>query len=202
MPTQFEIFVQNALEIHDPYAQGHGKNVSQLALLLALEYEDGTHQEKIDYPTLQIAANIHDVGKLFVPEIFISKSTRLTISEMETIKLHTVLGYRAVQSMSLPFIAQDVILHHHENWDGTGYPHGLLETNISIYCRIVRIVDSADVMFGANRPYKKRKSVQQIITELEFCSGREYDPYLTAKFVGMLRRKPEILEERYGYTGS
>ena len=131
---------------------------------------------------LAVAAQLHDVGKIGIPDSILNKAERLEDHERELIRRHSELGFHIVNA--IPFlneVAAD-ILQHHESWDGTGYPHGDSGEDISLNARIINIIDSFDAMTNESI-YKTRKTPEEAIDELRKNSGRRYDPHLVSEFV-------------------
>ncbi len=137
---------------------------------------------------LNLLAQVHDLGKVGIPNDILLKKGPLNEEEWTTIRKHPEKGYRiAVASPDLIGVA-DLILKHHEKWDGTGYQLGIRGDDIPIECRILAIADSFDVM-TSDRPYKKRKSKEEAIIELEKCSGTQFDPELVKLFLSILEEE-------------
>lgn len=183
MLSQFEQFLANAMHIHDPYANGHGSVTMQLALEIAIELTD----EEIDVGQLRLAGFIHDVGKLFVPEKIINKGTLLTASEMDALRDHTRLGHISIQSLGLPASVLRTVLSHHENWDGSGYPDGLIGDSIDLFPRIIRVADSVSAMME-KRPYRPAKSRKESIEEIKAGTGKQYDPEIVTAFLRAMEK--------------
>lgn len=130
---------------------------------------------------LNLLSQVHDLGKVGVPDAILFKEGPLTQEEWSVMRQHCEKGYRiALVSPDLAGIA-DLILKHHEKWDGTGYPIGIKGTDIPIECRILAIVDAFDAM-TSDRPYRKAKSIKEAILELKQCSGTQFDPQLVELF--------------------
>jgi len=137
-------------------------------------------QNKLD--ELALLSDLHDIGKITVPDEILLKKDKLTKSEWEIIKRHPEIGHNIIESsVQLAHIAE-AILSHHENWDGSGYPQGLHEEEIPIISRIIAIVDAYDAMrYG--RVYKSPISEKEIILELERNSETQFDPIITRIFI-------------------
>lgn len=134
---------------------------------------------------LALLAVLHDIGKIAIPHAILVKPDKLTDEEWEIMKTHTEKGYRiASASKELQSIAE-YILHHHERWDGHGYPGGLKEEEIPLLSRIITVVDSHDVMVH-DRPYHKAMSREDAIEELRRCSGTQFDPRIVSMFLEVL----------------
>lgn len=143
----------------------------------------GLPQEKID--ELELLGMLHDIGKIGIPENILMKPGKLTNDEWEIMKSHTEIGYRiAIATPELAHIANE-ILHHHERFDGNGYPQGLKGTEIPLFSRIINTIDSFDVMTHS-RCYKEAMSIDDAIEELRRCSGTQFDPHIVEIFVDLL----------------
>ncbi|MEG6522282.1 sensor domain-containing diguanylate cyclase/phosphohydrolase [Desulfotomaculum sp. 1211_IL3151] len=130
---------------------------------------------------LNLLSQVHDLGKVGIPDAILFKEGPLTQEEWSVMRQHCEKGYRiALVSPDLAGIA-DLILKHHEKWDGTGYPIGIKGTDIPIECRILAIVDAFDAM-TSDRPYRRAKSIKEAILELKECSGTQFDPQLVELF--------------------
>ena len=192
MTTQLETFLTSAMNIHDPYFVGHDIEVVRLSLMIALEIDDN-----VDIGDLQMGARLHDLGKIFVPEGLINKQTKLDSMDINALRNHTTLGHYVLSPLLLPFAVTDVVLHHHENYDGSGYPHGLIGGSIPIHSRIVRLANSYAAM-TANRPYRLAKTKEEAIAEIEAGSRIAYDPRLASVFVNALKKERQgFVYERY-----
>jgi PAS domain S-box-containing protein len=136
--------------------------------------------------SLSLLCLLHDIGKIGVPLDILNKPGKLTDEEWNYIKTHVHKGYQiAKSSKGLNEIA-DMILHHHERWDGKGYPDGLKEEETPLLSRIISVVDAFDAMVS-NRSYRAAKSVDEAIAELERCSGSQFDPHLVKEFIPICR---------------
>ncbi|MDD3168828.1 MAG: diguanylate cyclase [Eubacteriales bacterium] len=131
---------------------------------------------------LAVAAQLHDVGKIGIPDSILNKKAALAAHERDLIRRHSELGYNIVKA--IPFLneAADDILQHHEAYDGTGYPNGLRGEEITLNARIINIIDSFDAMTNES-VYAETKTMDEAIAELRRNSGRRYDPYLVNEFI-------------------
>ncbi|MGL5615013.1 MAG: sensor domain-containing diguanylate cyclase/phosphohydrolase [Sarcina sp.] len=137
---------------------------------------------------LIIAAELHDIGKIGISESILLKPSKLTDEEYAIMKTHSEIGYRIVMASSeLKSVAKSV-LHHHEKWDGTGYPMGLKGEEIPLISRIINICDSYDVMVN-DRVYKKAMKKEDAITELRRVAGTQFDPKLVELFINYIMDK-------------
>ncbi|MGV2950008.1 HD-GYP domain-containing protein, partial [Acinetobacter sp. AGC35] len=129
---------------------------------------------------LYFASAFHDVGKINIPEEILNKPGHLTEEEFEIIKRHSYDGYEMVKELYYTNISQ-IILQHHERLDGSGYPYGLRDNEISLEAKIIGIVDTYDAM-TSDRPYREGLSPEIAIAELKRLAGIQYDPYLVEIF--------------------
>jgi len=167
-----------ALSEKDYVSQGHVERISQLCLLLANAIKMHENQKR----DLLLLSKVHDLGKIGIPDEILNKPAKLTPKEYERMKLHVKIGYNiASRSRELVTIAP-LILHHHEHWDGKGYPDSLKGEEIPIECRILSIADAFDAMTN-DRPYHKGISAEEALAEIERCAGTQFDPVLARIFV-------------------
>jgi diguanylate cyclase (GGDEF)-like protein len=131
---------------------------------------------------LAVAAQLHDVGKIGIPDSVLNKRDTLADHEKELIRRHSELGYNIVNA--IPFLNEVAvdILQHHESWDGTGYPQGARGEEISLNARIINLIDSYDAMTNKSI-YNTKKTPEEAIEELRRNSGRRYDPHLVSEFI-------------------
>lgn len=166
----------------DSYTEGHCTRVKDVAIALAKE--SGYPEHKM--PWIANAALLHDIGKLGVRYDILNKKEALDKGEFEQIKMHPETGYKILSRIDSFHTERDVALCHHERWDGKGYPRGISGEEIPIEARIVAIADAYDAMrFG--RVYENPKTKQEIASEIEACSGTQFDPRLASIFAGMIR---------------
>lgn len=168
-----------ALEYYDKYTQGHSERVARLCRKMA---------QRIGLPEseLELAALLHDVGKIYVPQSILNKEGHLNDHEFELVKQHPVKGYELVSSIDGMERIAKIILYHHERYDGNGYPIGLRDAEIPLESQIIFISDSFDAM-TTTRPYRKTPmSVKQAIEEIKRCSGTQFDPNLAEVFIELV----------------
>ncbi len=169
------------LEYHDTYTKGHSKNVATTASLIAEKL--GLNDELIR--KTYWAALVHDVGKIVVPSSILNKESKLTIEEFEVIKKHPVYGHDFLStSPELRDLAR-YVFHHHERWDGKGYPAGISGEEIPLISRIIMVADSWDAM-RSDRPYRKGLSKEKAMEEILKHSGAQFDPNIAKVFIKML----------------
>jgi len=143
-----------------------------------------------DVRCIRLAARLHDVGKIGVPDAVVHKQENLTLDELEAMQSHTLIGAELLAGSESPLLqmAYDIALAHHERWDGTGYPHGLLHKAIPEAARIVSIVDAYDVLTH-DRPHCPALAASAVREHLQFTRGKNFDPRLLDVFLRIL---PEI----------
>ncbi len=140
---------------------------------------------------LNLLSSVHDLGKVGIPDRILFKPGRLDENEWVEMRRHPEIGHRiASASPDLQHIA-DLILYHHERWDGSGYPGGLRGKEIPVECRILALVDAYDAM-TSTRPYRKGISPEQAIQEIRHCSGTQFEPQLAKAFIEMMSKRIRI----------
>ena len=179
----------DAIEIKDPFLRGHSEEVSRYVAAVADELGlDPKRREELVFGSL-----LHDVGKIGISERILLKPGALTREERSVIELHPRIGYRLVEQVpALRRIATGV-LHHHERFDGDGYPSGLRGEDIPLEARIIGVADAFAAM-TADRPYKARMTPDEACQELERCAGTQFDPEIVKLFVAEVRAHPPLAE--------
>lgn len=170
-----------AIEAKDPYTEGHVDRVASYALILGRE----TGLAPWELQLLRKAAILHDVGKIGVNESVLLKPGSLSADEFNHMKSHTVIGERICRPLQQDRLILEVIRHHHERYDGKGYPDGLAGEGIPIAARIMAVVDAYDAL-TSDRPYRKRLSQEQAVQILKQETGKQFDPKIAMAFVSML----------------
>ncbi len=172
-------------ELRDDSTGAHSYRVGRLASLLAKEA--GCDEETIFM--IDIAARLHDIGKVGIPDGILLKPSKLNSAEREVMKTHTTIGAEVLANSNIAHMqtAEEIARHHHEWWDGTGYPHGLAGTNIPLAARITALADVFDALMHT-RPYKQAWSMDSTLTEIMALRGRQSDPDLTDKFLALVAR--------------
>ena len=176
--------LMNALEAKDYLTEGHAERMTENAIKLGEYLKLKTHT--IDQITL--LTKFHDIGKVGIPDDILKKPRALDEKEWKIMKTHTTIGQR-ISSVSAELKPiSDLILLHHEKWDGSGYPMGLSGDAIPIECRILALVDAFDAMTN-DRPYRKALSFKEAISEIIKCKGSHFDPELVDIFLEILSNK-------------
>jgi HD-GYP domain-containing protein (c-di-GMP phosphodiesterase class II) len=168
----------SAVDAKDAYTCGHSERVALLAKHLAIEAGLGEAFAERAYMT----GLLHDVGKIGVPEAVLQKTGRLTPEEFEHMKKHPAIGARILQDIKQISDLIPGVLHHHERYDGKGYPAQLIGENIPLMGRIICLADCFDAM-TSNRTYRKAMPLEVALTEIRRCSGTQFDPSLTEAFL-------------------
>jgi putative nucleotidyltransferase with HDIG domain len=180
-----------AIDAKDEVTHGHVRRVQTGAVALAREVgvkDDQTLQ------AIEAAALLHDTGKIAVPEHILNKPGKLTPAEFEKMKLHAPIGAEILSSIEFPYPVVPIVRHHHENWDGTGYPDGLKGTAIPIGARILSVVDCFDAL-TSDRPYRRRMPDEEAIKILTDRRGTMYDPVIVDAFIASYTRIMPPTEE-------
>ena len=179
----------NTLEAKSYETNAHAERMGKLAVRLGKR----VNLSKRELDELKLLADLHDIGKVAIPESILKKPTNLTKEEFEIIKKHPQTGFDIVNAIPELYNVAKGVLAHHERWDGEGYPYGLKENEIPILARIITIVDSFDVMIN-KRSYKEAYTYNYAIKELKKCAGSQFDPMLIEEFLKLIINKPFDLE--------
>lgn len=168
----------DSIQIRDHYTEEHCNRTTQLSLKIA----EGMNCTDREIEALKIAGMLHDVGKIAIPDNVLLKPDRLSHEEFEIIKTHSEVGDRILKPLLLFDQERSIILHHHERWDGKGYPGGLAGTDIPFLARILTVADSFDAM-TSNRPYRPAMEMVDAIEELKKNRNRQFDGNIVDAFL-------------------
>jgi putative nucleotidyltransferase with HDIG domain len=174
-----------AVDAKDQVTHGHIRRVQRHTLLVAAALDVTDARE---LKAMEAGALLHDIGKLAVPDYVLNKPGALTVAEFETMKKHASMGARILTAVDFPYPIVPIVRHHHEQWDGRGYPDGLIGAEIPLGARILAVVDCFDAL-TSDRPYRPRLSDEQAIAILEARKGVFYDPRVVDTFVALV---PEL----------
>ena len=177
MMTSMEM-LSNLLEARDLYTNGHSKRVCAIASKL-YEEKFGVDERTLD---VQWAAKLHDIGKICIPDEIVQKPGKLTSAEYETIKLHSALAADIIRPLDPGGRIWPIVRHHHERFDGKGYPDGKRGEAIPDGARVIAIADSYDAMRSC-RPYRSAMSFEQSVDEIKTHAGAQFDPGWVEVFV-------------------
>ena len=165
------------LGLYDGYTAKHSYRVAFIAEQLSRKFE----RSEAEHQRLHIAAHLHDIGKISVPSHILNKKGRLTNEEFIEVMEHSRKGYEVIQRVEALSSLAEIILHHHERFEGTGYPNGIKGADIPFDSRIIAVADSFDAM-TTDRPYHKGLSSEEALQEVKRCSGAQFDPVVVAAF--------------------
>lgn len=182
-----------AVEAKDGTTGEHIRRVHALGLLLAAEIVP----DEVDDPQMAYGFLLHDIGKLVVPDAVLTKPGELDPGEWELMRAHPEAGARILRPVPFLDRAIDVVLHHHERWDGGGYPHGLRGEEIPIWARIFAIVDTVDAM-TSDRPYRAALPLPVATAEVRRMAGAQFDPACVEAFVALDPSRVAALLEPHG----
>jgi len=184
------------IDARDPYTHGHTERVTEYSLAIAEELEE--LPEAMEYSnfkeTLHIAALLHDVGKIGIPDRILNKTTQLTKEEYERVQAHPITGATILYPIrELDIVAAEVRAHH-ERFDGRGYPDGLKAEDIPFIARIIAVADTYDAV-TSDRPYRQRKMTEIAVQIIKDNSGTQFDPIIVSGFLlahrkGRMGNKP------------
>jgi putative nucleotidyltransferase with HDIG domain len=169
--------LSEAIDAKSPWTRGHSERVTAIAVETGRAMELGENTMK----SLEIAGLLHDIGKLGTYEAILDKPGKLTQEEIDMMKEHPGKGADILRPIGQMMDIVPVIRHHHEYYDGTGYPDGLMDVDIPPLARILAVADTVDAM-SSDRPYRKGRSMEAIIEELKRCSGMQFDSKVVDAF--------------------
>ena len=172
----------NVLEQRDSYTAGHSRRVTEITLAIAARLDLPEDELK----TLRLAGLIHDVGKIGIEDMILRKPGRLTEDEFAVIRTHPERGVQIIEPLDFLKAALPVVRHHHEYFNGSGYPAGLAGEQIPLGARIVTIADTYDAI-TSSRAYRNARSQEVALNELQRCSGTQFDPDLVVIFLEICR---------------
>ena len=175
--------LSSAIDAKSPWTAGHSKRVTKYALDMGKEM--GLHAK--DLKDLEIAGLLHDIGKLGTYQSILDKSYKLTEKETKVLRLHPAKGAEILSPIKQMREIIPAIRHHHEFYNGGGYPDGLKGEEIPLMARILGVADSVDAM-SADRPYRKGKSKAAVVEELKRCSGTQFDPKVVEAFLKVIQK--------------
>lgn len=176
--------LSQAIEVKDPYTQGHSMRVSEYAIELGKRINLSPKRME----NLKMAAILHDIGKIGIEESILNKPERLTDEEFDKIKQHSQNGVKIIQDIEFLKPASDIILDHHEKMDGSGYPNGKKQGEISAEAAILGISDVYDAV-TSDRPYRKAMTMDEAIAIIEEGKGKHFEPRLAGEFIKMIKER-------------
>jgi diguanylate cyclase (GGDEF)-like protein len=181
-----------AVEVRDPYTRGHSDRVARYAVTLGeLLNQEGA---RFDLDAIKLACELHDVGKIGIPDAILNKEGRLTPEEFQSVRKHPRTGWRILEPLLDDDTVLSVVSWHHERWDGTGYPDALVGEAIPAPARLVGIVDALDAM-TSDRAYRQALSWEEALEQMRELAGKQFDPALVACVEREQARLREIFME-------
>jgi len=175
-----------AIDAKDPYTKGHSERVAETSVALAQEL----NLSDKDIENIEYTALLHDIGKIGIADSILGKKSSLTNKEFDKIKEHTVMGAKIIEPVDFLKNSYEAIYHHHERYNGKGYPDGLKSEDIPLSARIIAVADAYDAM-GSDRPYRKKLNKDKILKELKDQSGKQFDPEIVKALISVLDRERE-----------
>lgn len=170
-----------AIEVKDPYTYGHSERVTEYAMVIAAKLD----LSEWDLRNLKYAAALHDIGKLGIAGHILNKAGALSEDEFIHVKTHPQMGDSIMEPVSFLKEPREIILHHHERYDGNGYPDGLEGEDIPLGARILAVADSFEAMMS-DRPYRKALALDEAVKEIEDNAGTQFDPVVAKAFIEAL----------------
>lgn len=169
------------IEARDPYTCGHSERVTDLALKIAKKLNLSEYEKEL----LLFSSKLHDIGKIAIPDFILNKKTALTEIERAIIQEHPIKGTEMISNLKFLERCTPIISHHHERYDGKGYPDGLKGNKIPLLARIVSLADAFDAM-TSERPYRRRLKINEAVEEIKYNSNAQFDPKLAEIFVSII----------------
>jgi diguanylate cyclase (GGDEF)-like protein/putative nucleotidyltransferase with HDIG domain len=179
-----------AIDAKDHYTQGHSQKVSAYAALIA----EAMNMNDAEVEEIRLGAVLHDIGKVGIPEQILNKSGPLNPEEWDMMKSHVVFGAKILEPLTPLARIRNMVLHHHEFFDGSGYPDALAGENIPLGARIVAVADAYDTI-TSDRTYKKGRPASDALAELERCANAQFDAKIVQIFVQTMRQLPNPIIE-------
>jgi diguanylate cyclase (GGDEF)-like protein/putative nucleotidyltransferase with HDIG domain len=179
-----------AIDAKDHYTQGHSQKVSAYAALIA----EAMNMNDAEVEEIRLGAVLHDIGKVGIPEQILNKSGPLNPDEWELMKSHVVFGAKILEPLTPLDRIRQMVLHHHEFFDGSGYPDALVGEDIPLGARIVAVADAYDTI-TSDRTYKKGRAASDALAELERCANAQFDARIVKIFVHTMRQLPNPIIE-------
>lgn len=182
--------LRRTVEVKDVYTRGHSDRVSEYSLLIGKKLNLPPKQMK----TLKIGALFHDIGKIGIPDAILLKTDKLTDDEYSEIKNHPAIGAHILSNASIFADIIPIVKHHHERYDGKGYPARLAGEDIPYLARIVAVADTFDAM-TSRRSYRQALDFDYTMNEIERCKGTQFDPAIADVFLEILRTNQDTITE-------
>jgi putative nucleotidyltransferase with HDIG domain len=179
-----------AIDAKDHYTQGHSQKVSAYAALIA----EALGMSDAEVEEIRLGGVLHDIGKVGIPENILNKNGPLNPDEWETMKSHVKFGAKILEPLTPLARIREMVLHHHEFFDGSGYPDALTGDRIPLGARIIAIADAYDTI-TSDRTYKKARNASDALAELERCANGQFDGVIVELFIRTMRQLPNPIIE-------
>jgi putative nucleotidyltransferase with HDIG domain len=179
-----------AIDAKDHYTQGHSQKVSAYASLIA----DALGLNDLEIEEIRLGGVLHDIGKVAIPENILNKNGPLNPDEWDTMKSHVTFGAKILEPLTPLARIREMVLHHHEFFDGSGYPHGMSGEAIPLGARIIAVADAYDTI-TSDRTYKKARPAAEALMELERCANAQFDAKVVNAFVRIMKSMPNPVIE-------
>jgi HD-GYP domain-containing protein (c-di-GMP phosphodiesterase class II) len=170
----------SAIEAKDPYAVGHAQRVSILAAMMARTL----NLDEREIETYRVAGLVHDIGKIGIPESILTKQGTLSAAEIALVQHHAEIGHKILKEVPSLEAVLPGVLHHHERFDGFGYPKGLAGEHVPLIARVLALADTFDAM-SSDRSYRSGMPRENVIEEITRCTGTQFDPKLVELFLAL-----------------
>ena len=176
-----------AVEARDPYTGGHSHRLESLSIAMARQLKLSEDQAA----RLEQAGELHDIGKIGIPEAILTKPGTLNPDEWGTMKQHPVMGAEIISRVPFLKDVSIIVRHHHEHFDGSGYPDGLVGENIPFEARVLEVLDAFDAMIS-DRPYRRALPVGEALRRLKEASGSQFDPSIVEAFLSLYNQRTDL----------
>lgn len=182
--------LMRALDAKDRYTCGHSQRVAHLAALMGVELKFNTDA----LYNLQLGAYLHDIGKIGIPDSILKKADSLEEYEYKIARNHPMIGSKIIKEITDISDVISIVRHHHERFDGSGYPDGLKGEAIPLFARIIAIIDAYEALVS-HRVYRKGTDKTEALDEIQQNAGKQFDPYLTTIFIRVMKRELQQPQE-------
>jgi putative nucleotidyltransferase with HDIG domain len=179
-----------AIDAKDHYTQGHSQKVSAYAALIA----EALDLNDLEVEEIRLGGVLHDIGKVAIPENILNKNGPLNPEEWETMKSHVTFGAKILDPLTPLARIREMVLHHHEFFDGSGYPKAMAGEEIPLGARIIAVADAYDTI-TSDRTYKKARPAAEALAELKRCANAQFDGKIVEAFVRAMRKLPNPIIE-------
>ncbi len=184
-----KLALSSLIDMKDSYTEGHSNRVRNLSR----NFSEYLHLPAEEVEKISVAGELHDIGKIGIPDSILKKTEKINDREYEIIKFHPKLGAESIRSIHGFEAIAKIILHHHEKYDGTGYPNRLKGDEIPLGSRVLSIVDAYDAMFHG-RAYRKPYTKEQVLEIIRQAGDKQFDPSLSKEFLSFINQENRNLQ--------